>query len=417
MPELIAKRLMATDDQRWQGKRAGVVVLSSYPHDPRPCRAADALVRQGMNVDYVCVSDGKAPWHEKTNGIDVFRVPIVHRRGGKLAYVWEYSAFILASAAILAARSLRHRYDLVYINNIPDILVVSALLPKMLGAKVILDLHDPMPELMTTIFGIDPNSKSVRLLKCLEKWSMARADQVLTVNIACQRIFGARSCPSEKIAVVMNSPDGGIFPFRAALSQSAANRNGDRPFVVMYHGSLVERNGLDLALEALARVRQKLPKAQLHVYGKKTAFLETVMQSVRNRGLEQNVVYFGQKPLDEIVRAIDACDVGVIPNHRNAFTDINTPTRIFEYLALGKPVIVPRTAGIQDYFNDDSLLFFEAGNTDELAEKIAFVARHQTEALSIAQRGQQVYAAHSWDQERQVLLGVVSNLLQGGKSH
>lgn len=412
MAELIAERLMVTDDKRLQGKRAGMVVLSSYPHDPRPRRAADALVKLGMNVDYVCLADGKAPWHEKTNGLDVFRVPIVHRRGGKLTYVWEYSAFITASAAILAARSLRHRYDLIYINNMPDILVVSALLPKVLGAKVILDMHDPMPELMTTIFGMDPDGTSVRLLNYLEKWSMARADRVLTVNIACQRMFGARSCPPEKVAVVMNAPDGEIFPFRAARSQSLANRNGDRPFVVMYHGSLVERNGVDLAVEALARVRQGLPKAQLNIYGKKTAFLETVMQSVRDRGLEQNVRYFGQKPLEEIVRAIDACDVGVIPNHRNAFTDINTPTRIFEYLALGKPVIVPRTAGIQDYFDDDSLLFFQAGDADELAKKIAFVACHPKEALSIAQRGQQVYLAHSWEQEKQRLASLVSELLQ-----
>lgn len=399
-----------------EGMRAGVVVLSSYPHDPRPRRAADALVQQGMSVDYVCVTAGTAPWHEKTNGIDVFRVPIVHRRGGKFAYAYEYSAFILASAAILAARSLRRRYDLIYINNMPDVLVLSALLPKILGAKVILDLHDPMPELMTTIFGVDPSSRSVKLMKWLEKWSMARADEVLTVNIACQRIFVGRSCPREKVTVVMNSPDGEIFPFRPALSRPPTNNDGDRPFVIMYHGSLVERNGVDLAVEALTLVRQKLPRAQLHIYGKQTPFLESVMQSVRDHGLDQSVLYFGQKSLEEIVRAIDACDVGVIPNHRNAFTDINTPTRIFEYLALGKPVITPRTPGIRDYFADDSLLLFEAGNADDLAKKIAFAACHPAEALHIAERGQKVYAAHSWDEERKTLVGLVSKLLERGES-
>src|SRR5215472_17470859 len=185
-----------------QGKKAGLVVLSSYPFDARPRRTADALVRQGMSVDYICAAGGKAPSHEKTNGLDMFRVPIEHQRGGKLAYAYQYSAFTLAAAVILAARSERRRYDLIYINNMPDILVASALLPKMLGAKVILDLHDPMPELMMTIFDKSPGSKSVRAVRFLEKWSVARADQVVVPNEAFRRLLAARTPPATGIAVV-----------------------------------------------------------------------------------------------------------------------------------------------------------------------------------------------------------------------
>jgi glycosyltransferase involved in cell wall biosynthesis len=371
-------------------------------------------MRQGMNVDYICVADGKAPWHERTNGINVFRVPIEHQRGGKLAYAYQYSAFILASAVTLAARSLRCRYDLIYINNMPDILVASALLPKMFGAKVILDLHDPMPELMMTIFAKDPNSKSVRLLKLCEKWSMARADQIVTPNIAFKRIFAARSCPKQKIAVIMNSPDGSIFPFRPARLRPTLKQNSHEPFIVMYHGTLVERNGLDVAVEAFARIRTKLPRAQLHIYGKPTPFMERVMQSVRGRGLQQSVLYFGEKPLEQIVGGIDTCDVGVIPNRSNAFTDLNMPTRIFEYLARGKPVIAPRTAGIQDYFDKGSLLFFEAGDAEDLARMVQFVACHPEEAYRITERGQQVYKAHSWEEEGHTLACVLDKLLEPG---
>jgi glycosyltransferase involved in cell wall biosynthesis len=406
--ELLTERETGAESRPLQGKRVGLVVLSSYPFDPRPRRTADLLVRQGMSVDYISVADGKAPWRENTNGLNIFRVPINHQRGGKLGYAYQYSAFILASAAILAARSRRRRYDLIFINNMPDILVVSGLLPKIFGAKVILDLHDPMPELMMTIFDKGPGSRSVRLLKFLEKWSTARADLVLVPNVACRRLLASRSCPEDKIAVMMNSPDESIFPFRPACSQPASND----PFVVMYHGTLVERNGLDIAIEAFACLRKRLPMAQLHIYGKATPFLERVMQSAREHNLQRNVLHFGQKPLEQIVEAIDACDVGLIPNRHNAFTHINTPTRIFEYLARGKPVIAPRTAGIQDYFNADSLLFFEAGNADELARQIEFIASHPMETLSVTERGQQVYKAHAWRQEQQTLVRLVEKLFE-----
>jgi glycosyltransferase involved in cell wall biosynthesis len=385
-------------------------VLSAYPFDPRPRRTADALMRQGMNVDYICVADGKAPWRERANGINVFRLPLEHQRGGKLGYTYQYSAFILASAVTLALRSCTRRYDLIYINNMPDILVVSALLPKMFGAKVILDLHDPMPELMMTIFGKTPDSKSVQILKFLEKWSMARAHQILTPNIAFKRIFAGRSCPEEKITVIMNSPDESIFPFRSARFP-ALNWKNNKPLVVMYHGTLVERNGLEVAIDAFAYLRNKLPAAQLHIYGKATPFLERVMESARRRGLQQSVLHLGAKPLEQIVDAIDGCDVGVVPNPRNVFTDINMPTRIFEYLARGKPVIAPRTTGIQDYFDQNSLLFFAPGDANELAQKIEFVASHPNETLAITARGQQVYKAHAWQQERETLVRVVGRLL------
>lgn len=396
---------------RLTGKRVAMVTFSAYPFDPRPRRAIDALVGAGATVDLVCLGDEKAPRREVRNGIDVLRVPLKHPRRGKLEYALRYGLFILASGFVFALRSLRRRYDLVYVHNMPDILVLSALIPKALGAKVVLDLHDPMPELMKTIFNVSDENQSVQWMKRLEKWSIARADLVVTVNIACQRIFSSRSCRAEKIAVVMNAPDGQIFPFRGAADQEAGTRSNTKPFIIMYHGSLVERNGLDVAIDALAQVRQAIPNAELHVFGRSTAFLEQMREFAKDKGVHDWVRYQGPRKLEELVTEIGRCDVGVIPNHRNAFTDINTPTRMFEYLALGKPVIAPSTLGITDYFNKDSLLFFDAGDAADLARQIEFAYSHPKEILEVTQRGQAVYREHTWDRERQTLLERTSDIL------
>ena len=391
-----------------------MVTFSPYPGDPRPRRAVDTLIQEGITVDLVCLGDGASPRQETLKNVNVIRLPIENRRGGKLAYAYQYSAFILISSAIFALRSLIRRYDLVYVHNMPDILVLSALVPKMLGAKVILDLHDPMPELMTTIFNLDKDSSSVRLIRRLEKWSLARADFVITVNVTCKRIFSSRSCRPEKIGVVMNSPDGAIFPFRAAQGHALNSGAQNKAFVIMYHGSLVERNGLDLAVEALARVRKTVPNVELRIYGHKTPFLERVMEAGRQKGVQDAIQYLGPKRLEDLVSEIDACDVGVIPNQRNAFTEINTPTRIFEYLALGKPVIAPNTTGIRDYFGKDSLLFFEPGNSEDLADKIEYAFFHGAETTEMVKQGQKVYREHSWPNERSQLVRFVSGLFGGG---
>jgi glycosyltransferase involved in cell wall biosynthesis len=402
---------IASSSRQLQGKRVAMVMFSHYPDDPRPRRAVDALVSEGMQVDLICLGNENTPKHEILGGIDVLRIPINHRRGGKFTYAYQYSAFILISSMVFALRSLTRRYDLVYVHNMPDILILSSLIPKAFGAKVILDLHDPMPELMTTIFNLDKDSLSVRLISRIEKWSMARADAVLTVNLACKRIFASRSCRPEKIGVVMNSPDSEIFPFRAPQSQASTNQARNKRFVIMYHGSLVERNGLDLAVDALARVRETLPNAELRIYGPNTPFLERVMEMARNKKVQEAVRYLGPKRLEDLVHEIEDCDVGIIPNQRNSFTEINTPTRIFEYLTLGKPVIAPSTPGIQDYFSKESLVFFESGNPEDLAQSIEYVFSHPAEVTEIVRRGQEVYREHNWNKERLQLLGVVVGLL------
>ena len=180
----------------------------------------------------------------------------------------------------------------------------------------------------------------------------------------------------------------------------------------MYHGTLVERNGADLAVEALAKVRQNVPDAQLFIYGKRTPFLDKVLQSARETGVAESVKYFGAKRLEDVVRAIDDCDVGIVPHRRSAFIELTMPTRIFEFLALGKPVIAARTRGICDYFGEDSLLFFEPGNSDDLARQIAYVFSHPAEVGEIVRRGQEVLESHAWAGEKQRYLQIVSDLLK-----
>ncbi|MBE0657327.1 MAG: glycosyltransferase family 4 protein [Bryobacteraceae bacterium] len=395
---------------RFQGKRAAMVTFSAYPGDPRPRRAVEALLGEGLVVDLICLAEGNPQRKEINGGLTVYRVPMEHTRGGKLRYAFNYTVFLLLAALRMTMRLVRGRYHLVHVHNMPDVLVFSALVPRLLGAKVILDQHDPMPELMTTIYGVPPGSAAVRIITWLERLSLRYADAVVTVNEACRKIFSARSCPAEKITVVMNSPDERIFPYLPAQGARGAARN-DGKFVMMYHGSLVERNGLELAVVALGLARERIPGAELRVFGRTTPYLDQVLAEARRLGLEDCVHHLGPRRLEELPGEIAACDVGVIPNQRNAFTDINTPTRLFEYLAVGKPVIAPRTQGITDYFPPDGLIYFEPSNAEDLAAQMERVYRNPEEAARSAEAGQEVLQEHTWTREREVLVNLAGALL------
>jgi glycosyltransferase involved in cell wall biosynthesis len=403
-----------TFGNRWRlrGKRAAVLLYSYYPADPRPRRAAEALASEGVKVELVCLQrDQHELRREVINGVHVFRVPMKRYRGGKARYVSQYAAFIVRAFTYLAGRCLVRRYDFVHVHNMPDVLVFSALIPKVLGAPIVLDLHDPMPELMMSIYDLSAEKRFVRLLKRLESYSISFADLVLTPNKTFRELFISRGCPPEKIHIVMNSPEGDIFQPSKYVPLSPTSANGDKPFKIMYHGLIAERHGLDIALESIAKLRSVIPALEFHIFGDRTPYMNQVEARVQHLGLQSCVRYHGYQPQHEIARSICSIDLGIIPNRRNPFTELNMPTRIFEYLAMGKPVVVPDTRGIRDYFGVESALFFEPNDSQSLSNTILDAYLRREKLDSVLARGRSVYDAHRWETQRPELLNQVSLLL------
>jgi glycosyltransferase involved in cell wall biosynthesis len=277
------------------------------------------------------------------------------------------------------------------------------------GAKVILDLHDPMPELFRTLYSLPEKHFVVRWLKIVEKWSIGFAHLALTPNLAFKELFTARSCRPGKMHTVMNSPDTTIFNPKKFAPRKF---NGEKPFTLMYHGLLVERHGLDVAVRAAMRLRRRIPNIKLNMYGERTDYLERIMEHVWRTSMDRHVEFHGYLPLPEIAENIMNIDLGIIPNRLSAFTEINFPTRIFEYLAMNKPVIVPGTLGIRDYFNEDEILYFEPDNPDDLAKKIEWAWTHPDELQQVLERGRKVYERNCWDVQKEKFAGLVGNLFE-----
>ncbi len=192
--------------------RAAVVVYANYESDARPMREAEALVQAGYETDVVALrADESYSSVELIKGVKVHRVPLSHKRGGRGGYLVRYGRFFLSSFFRLTAWTLRGDLKVVHIHNMPDFLVFSAIVPRLAGAKIILDLHDPMPELYASLFEGQDKEFACKVLLWLERWSIAFADKVLTPNVAFKKLFVSRGGDPEKIEIIMNSPDVALF--------------------------------------------------------------------------------------------------------------------------------------------------------------------------------------------------------------
>lgn len=398
---------------RLAGRRAAVVVASYYGSDPRVRRAADAMVRAGMVLDVFCLQDPDEQLPQpSSDSVRVYRFPLTRQRTGKLRYFFEYGVFFAWAFWKLSFAHLRRAYDLVHVHNLPDMLVFSSLVPKLMGAKIILDMHDPTPELCRTIFGIPPGHLLVRSAIMLEKLAVRFADVVFTPNVAFKQLFSERTGLPGKIHIIMNSPSEKIFklPSRAEVP---ARETGSAPrgFRLMYHGLIAERHGLDLLISAVKSLSKDIPALHLDIYGRPNQYLELIRKLIDVAGIGQQVTYHGYRALEEIAQIIEDIDLGVIPNRGTPFTEINLPTRIFEYLAVGRPVVVPNTRGIRDYFQSNEVLYFTPNDVADLTRVIRWTYENREQTREIVNRGMRVYRQHLWDSQKSQLLGIVGDLI------
>lgn len=385
-----------------------MVTYSPYPADPRVRREAEALMDTGMSVDVICITDGSGSKKESVHGVNVYRLPFSRRRAGKLRYAWEYGCFLFTTFITLTYHYVRKRYDIVHVHNMPDILVFCALLPRLCGAKVILDLHDPSPEIFMAKYGVDKKNFVVRLLCLAEKFSIWFAHLVLTPNLSFKRLFVSRGCPEAKIHVIMNAPLESIF-HGPNNENSERSTDSQKKFAIMYHGMITERNGVDLAIRAINAVRQEIPDVTFELYGAGD-FVDRCLNLITELGLDDAVTFRGCVSLETIAEVIESVDVGLVSNRPSVHWEHAMPTRIFEYLSMGKPVIAPRTTGILDYFGAEDLYFFESGNTHSIIDAIRDVYRNRTQRLRKIERGMAVYKRHRWRIQRHRLQELVRSL-------
>ena len=184
-----------------------MVAHSYYLRDPRIRREAEATVGAAHQVDVLCLRDVNEPPEEVVNGVRIFRLPVERRRGGTLRYLQEYASFTMLATAWLLRHWRKHRYDLVHVHNMPNFLIVAGLVPKLLGAALVLDVHDPMPELFGTETSHAHRRWMVPILKFEEVASCRLADRVITVSEPMKDRLVERGTPANRISVVMNLPD------------------------------------------------------------------------------------------------------------------------------------------------------------------------------------------------------------------
>lgn len=383
------------DEVKDRPKRHCMVVHAFYPlAETRVQREAEALTARGYEVDVICLRLPRQPAEERHNGIQIYRLPVkLVDKGSMIAQLLNYLRFFILAAMKLTRLHLGRRYDSIQVHNLPDFLVFCALIPKLQGVPVILDLHDLMPEFFMARSSLTRDHWQVRLIALQEKISCRFADYVITVTELWRQSLIERGVPAHKVGVVMNTADETIFN-RNGLTPKAAKNNGS--FHIFYHGTQVYRYGVDLILQAVARIRDKIPGLHLTIHGNGD-YTSTLIQLSEQLNLGDSVKFSTSfVALEKLVEMIRTADISIVPYRRDIFTDGILPTKLMEYVAIGVPVIVARTPVIEAYFDETMVEYFTSENIDELVDSILKLYNEPERRLTLVENSDRFNQTYNW---------------------
>ena len=381
-----------------------------YENDNRVIRYAEALAERGCEVDVVALRRPGQRRVDVSGNVRVFRI---QRRAinekNALAYLLKILWFFFKSGGLLTLRHLRKQYDVVHVHNVPDFLIFAAAVPRLMGARLVLDIHDILPELYAGKFGAAEDSAVFRALLRVERSSCAFADHVIVANHLWHKKLVERALAAEKCTPILNFPDLRLF-----MPVSAGGRRSDGKFLILYPGTLNHHQGLDVAIKAFALVKDRMPNAELHIYGEGPA-RPSLAALIEERALGDRVCLRDRLTLAQIAPVMALADVGVVPKRADGFGNEAFSTKILEFMACGVPVVVSRTQVDSHYFNDTIVRFFTSGDENHLAKTLLDVYEDRFGHGAWIKAARDFAVQHSW-QERVVdyldiidsLVGVVS---------
>jgi glycosyltransferase involved in cell wall biosynthesis len=366
-----------------------------------------ALVGDGHEVDVICLQRDGEPARERIGAVSIRRIAIPHARRGVARYALEYLAFTIAAGTLLTVRHLRRRYDMVQVTSPPDCLVFAGLIPRLMGVPVLLQAQEVMPEFFATKFGVASRHPGVRLVSLVEQLSLRFATFTITCTEQMRGAMVSRGADRDKIGVVLLAADENEFDVRKYPPRP---REPSR-FVLVSHGTVEERYGIDTIIRAIALLQHEVPGLVLNIFGD-GSYLPALHALADQLGVADRVHFAdGWVPLDQLLRGIADADAGVVAMKRDAFRDLTHNVKMFDFIAMRRPAIVSRTRSVDAYFDDGCFRKFDSDDPADLARAIRSLVRDPLLGIRLVNRATEVAEPLRWTHQRDQFLEVVRRLL------
>ena len=389
-------------------RNIAMVAYTEYDRDPRVRRYGEALIRNGYNVDCFVLKEKGKPKFEIINGVALHHLNLHQYRGkSNISYISSYLKFFFL-AKIALVKNLSKSYSVIHIHNMPDFLVFAGFINKLYGSRIILDIHDTMPELYLVKFSSVIKNVVYHILLFQEKCSSYFADVVITVHVPhLEHLVRNHKIKRNKFIVIPNFADKNLF---YSTPPTKLSHEKKEVFKMIYHGTIAKRFGLNIVLNGIKELKLRDCKpVQLDIYGKGDG-VSDLKRWISELGLSKEVKYHGQISLDEIPKKISQADLGIVSYIHSEATHLMLPLKLMEYTAMGIPSLTVANAPISFYFKTDELAYYKSNDSYSFLNKLIKLIKSPSLLLQLKEKTVQINRRLNWESEQIKYINLINKL-------
>jgi glycosyltransferase involved in cell wall biosynthesis len=394
--------------QNWTGgvvKRACIVRQKVYSMQRNLRRSAETLLKEGYEVDVICVGEKGERKQEMQKGVNVHRIYFMYHRDNVFWYIFDYAAFFILASLKLAWLSLKKRYDLIEVHTMPDFLVFVTLFPKLLGSKVILYMFENTEQLFVSSFKVSRKHIVARLIRFIAKISASYADSVIVSDGPLhKKAMESLGIPSTKITVVLNVPDNTVFD----LEPTGVAEDGNH-FQLVVVSTVLKRYGIQTLVKAIPLLLRDIPEVKVDIIGD-GEHRPVLEQMARDLGVDGYLNFTGYINYENVPAYIANAHVCLAPMN----DDVGAPNKIFEYMALGKTIVASDLPGVKALFDDKCVSYFQPGDERDLANRVLELYHSPEKRASLGRSAQALYRKYHWPAMKSEYLKVTEKLTKNG---
>ncbi|MBI5118509.1 glycosyltransferase family 4 protein [Candidatus Poribacteria bacterium] len=229
----------------------------------------------------------------------------------------------------------------------------------------------------------------------MERFLLRRATGFVAVSSTLVRELIASGVPEARIRLTPNAADPCLFDpdVPGACGSRSRFRIRDGGIVIGFVGGFYPWHSVPRLVEAVVPLMRERDDLYLMLVGEgpdKDVAASIAMKS----GVSDRVILTGSVPHPELPTVLSCMDLGVMPNSN----DYGSPMKVFEYMAMGIPVIAPRLPPLADVIRDgENGILFSPGNLVEMREKIARLMRDDDLRRTMGRKARRdIIETHNW---------------------
>lgn len=380
-----------------------------FPPDIRVEKEARSLLKAGHEIFLLSAGKNGMSNEETVEGIRVIRKRLPQSFPRR---AWNYScfqAFFIHPFWKNALESAVKQYkvEVIHVHDLPLVKTGLTAAHKF-NLPLIADLHENYPEAIR-IYPKSLRGKVLNLLmplwrwKRLERFCVQQADKVITVvNEAKQHYINDCGISQEKVTVVMNTEDLDYF-YSLPIDEEIIKKYQPY-FTISYIGGFGRHRGIQTAISAMPEILSKIPQAKLLLVG--SGGNETELRELaKTEKVEQAVEFTCWQPFDLVPSYIAASEVCLIPHIASGHTNTTIPHKIFQCMAIGKPLVVSSAKPLERIVKETGGgLVFPSGDAEAFAKAVIRIHRDNGLAIKLGEAGKKATKQrYNWELESQKL--------------